>query len=314
MIVGYLDIIAAVLFGTAFVIALYAVTFARSRVMISPMVYTASAMAVMTYVSIGNALNGLGVTSVLESREEFVEVLFLPLLAYMLYGIHMRSQAALAEKHRDAAGRLGERLNDSLAQLGEQRLGMLQALSMAVDARDHYTAQHSMHVADYSCAIALRLGMRDRLTVFEQAGLLHDVGKIGVPDTLLLKPSHLTPEEYEHIKSHVETSSAIIRSVPFLAEVVPAVRHHHERWDGSGYPDGLEGDHIPMAARILAVSDAFDAMTTDRPYRPAMSTAEARRRLLDGAGKQFDPQMVDALVALIDAGIIAIEKPTAAVA
>jgi HD-GYP domain-containing protein (c-di-GMP phosphodiesterase class II) len=118
---------------------------------------------------------------------------------------------------------------------------------------------------------------------------LHDIGKIGISDAILRKPSHLTPDEVEYMKTHTTKGAAMIELIPHLAPVLPIVRNHHERWDGQGYPDGLAGSAIPYLARIVAVADAFDAMTTDRPYRPSMPTDQAFKQIHDGAGRQFDP-------------------------
>lgn len=198
--------------------------------------------------------------------------------------------------------KVNSRLQSSLAQIEEHSLGTLQALTTAVDAKDSYTASHSLSVTDYAVVIGRRLGVsREELDLLERAGLLHDVGKIGVPEALLLKPGRLTAEEFEIVKEHSPAGAHIIESIPFLQEIVPVVKHHHERWDGTGYPDGLAGQRIPKLARILAVADAFDAMTSDRPYRPAMRIAPARQEMIRYRGIQFDPAAVDALLEALDA-------------
>jgi putative nucleotidyltransferase with HDIG domain len=309
---GIFDIVSVLCFSIALGTTIYTVLVTRGRVITAPETYLLLAMAIMTYVGISNSLEHLGITAALDPYEDYAEVFFLPMMTYVMYSLYARSQAARIDHHERTVGQLGGRLAESLKELGEHRLGMLQALTAAVDARDHYTALHSMHVADYASAIAYRLGMRDQLAMFEQAGLLHDIGKIGVPDTVLLKPARLTDEEYEAIKKHVEASATILAAVPFLADVTPAVRHHHERWNGSGYPDGLAGAAIPRAARILAVADAFDAMTTDRPYRAALDVGTARAELVRGRGIQWDPEAVDSLLELLDEGVVAAESRTAA--
>ena len=311
MMAGTLDILASIAFCAAAAVSAVTVYVARRNLKESAAVYLFGAMVVMALVSISNALEHLGITAAFDPFEDYLEILSLPLLTYMLFRMHTQGLATKADREREIVGRLGARLSESMAQMGEHRLGMLQALSAAVDARDRYTAQHSMHVADYACAIGYRLGMKDQLLLFEQAGLLHDIGKIGVPDHLLLKPSRLTDEEYAIIKCHVRESAHIIETVPFLSDVVPLVKYHHERWDGKGYPDGLAGEEIPRAARVLAVADAFDAMTTDRPYRAAMSVETARGYLLEGRGTQFDPQAVNAMIQLIDDGIISVTEKAA---
>ena len=175
---------------------------------------------------------------------------------------------------------------------------MLNALVTAVDAKDRYTRRHSEDVMAYSFQIAQELGLDER----EQrrtllAALLHDVGKIGVPDPILRKPGKLTEEEFEAIKQHPMMGSIIIGAVPGFEGALDAVRHHHERWDGKGYPFGLRGEETPLTARIMAVADAFSAMTTDRPYRKGMDEGQALRILQEGAGTQWDPSCVAAFAA-----------------
>ncbi|TLM66471.1 MAG: HD-GYP domain-containing protein [Actinobacteria bacterium] len=302
MIPGAFDLIATGGFAAAIVFAIAAIA-RRERGATAPGLYLGAAAVLMVIVSANHAGQQFSIGPQ-DLYEDYAQLLFLPMVVYMMYSMYATSQAARVERERRIVARLDGRLADSLTELGEHRLGVLQALTAAVDARDHYTALHSMHVADYACAIGYRLGMRDQVLLFEQAGLLHDVGKIGVPDQLLLKPAGLTDDEFEVIKKHVVGSAGIIESVSFLSDVVPMVRHHHERWDGSGYPDGLAGDDIPRAARVIAVADSFDAMTTDRPYRAAMSVGEARTCLLRGRGAQWDPEAVDVLVELLDTGVI----------
>ncbi len=210
-----------------------------------------------------------------------------------------RTEAALDEDQR-VIDALDRRLEISLRELEEHSVGTLQALVAAVDAKDTYTAHHSLNVSDYACAIARHMGHGDQVSQLERAGLLHDIGKIGVSEYALLKPGRLTPEEYASIQEHSEIGARIVEMAPFLAEIVPVVRHHHECWDGSGYPTGLSGEEIPLLARILCVADALDAMTTDRAYRTALSASEARQELLDARGTQFDSAVVDAAVHLLD--------------
>ena len=131
------------------------------------------------------------------------------------------------------------------------------------------------------------------------AGLLHDIGKIGIPESILDKPGKLTKEEYEIVKRHPEIGAEILSSIRQFEEVVPAIRHHHERYDGRGYPDGLKGEEIPVMARIIAVADAFDAMLSKRPYRDALSLNSAVKELQRNKGSQFDPQIVDILLNII---------------
>jgi putative nucleotidyltransferase with HDIG domain len=206
--------------------------------------------------------------------------------------------------HQNQTEKVNQRLAVSLNSLERHSVGTLQALTQAVDAKDSYTASHSVNVADYACAIAKRVGMASEALDIERAGLLHDIGKIGVPEALLLKPSTLTPEEFRQVQEHSVMGARIIESMPFLKEAVVPVLYHHEHWDGNGYPDGLTAEEIPKGARVLAVADAFDAMTTDRPYRKAMTVDQATYQLRLGSGIQFDPECVEALLALLDDGTL----------
>lgn len=171
----------------------------------------------------------------------------------------------------------------------------VQALTSAIDAKDRYTSGHSNRVAYYSVSLAKHLGLskaeRDTLYV---AGLLHDIGKIGIDDHVLNKPGALTEEEFEQIKLHPELGFEILKGVRQLDSVLPIVLHHHEAWDGSGYPHGLAGHKIPQMARIMAVADSFDAMSSDRPYRKGISDEKLDSILRDGAGSQWDPEVIDA--------------------
>ncbi|MGA5557273.1 HD domain-containing phosphohydrolase [Streptomyces lavendulocolor] len=177
----------------------------------------------------------------------------------------------------------------------------IRALVQAVDIKDAYTRGHSERVGRASVLIARELGMDDsRLDVIRFAGILHDVGKLGVPTRVLRKDGPLTPEERRVIELHPEYGHEIVRGIGFLGEARAAILHHHERMDGSGYPYGLSGDRIPEAARVVAVADAFDAMTSTRSYRRARPVATAVAELERCAGRQFDPRMVRALVRALD--------------
>ncbi len=174
---------------------------------------------------------------------------------------------------------------------------MLNALVTAVDNKDRYTRRHSEDVLTYSLQIADQFGLdADIRQTIQVAALLHDVGKIGVPDRVLRKPGKLTDEEYEAIQQHPLMGAIIVGAVPGFEETLDTVRHHHERWDGGGYPFGLRGEETPMLARIVSVADAFSAMTTDRPYRKGMEREKALRILEEGAGTQWDPACVEALL------------------
>ncbi len=178
---------------------------------------------------------------------------------------------------------------------------VLQGLVIAVDTKDRYTKRHSEDVARYAVFLARRMGIDpEQLGTIHLAGLLHDIGKIGIPDTLLRKPSRLTAQEFDIFKQHVALGDAIVRDVPDVEVVRSGIRHHHERWDGRGYLEGLERDEIPLLGRILAVADAFSAMTTTRPYRKALDTAEALKRLGDSAGTQLQEELVTIFITGIE--------------
>jgi diguanylate cyclase (GGDEF)-like protein len=184
---------------------------------------------------------------------------------------------------------------------GTSGFDVLQGLVLAVDTKDRYTKRHSEDVARYAVYLAQRMGLEaDLVQSIHLAGLLHDVGKIGIPDPILRKPGKLTADEYEIVKQHVALGDMIVRDVPDIDLVRAGIRHHHERWDGEGYLDRLEGEGIPLVARILAVGDAFSAMTTTRPYRKALDLREALTRLEDACGTQLDESLVRVFVAGIE--------------
>jgi HD-GYP domain-containing protein (c-di-GMP phosphodiesterase class II) len=167
------------------------------------------------------------------------------------------------------------------------------ALTEAIESRDPYTGGHCHRLAEQAGRTARQLGLpRREIEIVRMGAALHDVGKIIVPDPILKKPGKLTPDEFVIVKQHCYSGGQICKRVPFLMDVYPIVYHHHERWDGQGYPDGLRGERIPQGARIVAVVDAYDSMTSDRPYRQAMSHQEAAQILRDGAGRQWDPTVV----------------------
>jgi len=172
-----------------------------------------------------------------------------------------------------------------------------QGLVLAVDGKDRYTKRHSEDVARYAIYLATRLGLEpDLIGTIRVAALLHDVGKIGVPDAILHKPAALRDDEFEVMKGHVVLGDSIVRDLPNVDLVRAGVRHHHERWDGTGYPDRLAGEDIPLVARIVAVGDAFSAMTTTRPYRKSLDLDEALRRLEAAAGSQLEARLVTTFV------------------
>jgi putative nucleotidyltransferase with HDIG domain len=177
--------------------------------------------------------------------------------------------------------------------------GVLRALTSAIDAKDPYTCGHSERVAQIAVRLARKLGCnRQSLHTVFLAGLLHDIGKIGIDDNVLRKPGKLSAAEYEHIKLVPKLGHKILRDLKQLSDVTPIVLHHHETFDGSGYPDGLRGEGIPLLARIVAVADAVDAMASERPYRAGMSDDKIDMNLSKGSGTQWDPAVVDAFFAI----------------
>ncbi|NOY45822.1 MAG: HD-GYP domain-containing protein [Deltaproteobacteria bacterium] len=174
----------------------------------------------------------------------------------------------------------------------------IQGLALALETKDAYTHGHSENVTRLAVATARQMGLdHEFCETLRQAGLLHDIGKIGISSSILNKPGRLTPEEYEIIKSHPAMGRRILEPISFLREVVPIVYHHHERFDGEGYPEGLTGEEIPLASRVMAVADTYDAMTSDRAYRRGLSHDVAVAELDRCAGTQFDPECVRAFLA-----------------
>jgi len=181
--------------------------------------------------------------------------------------------------------------------LRQSFLDTIIALTKAIDAKDRYTRGHSQRVSEYSLSIAKKLNLpRREIEMLKFCGPLHDIGKVGIDEAILRKPSSLTTAEYEIIKEHPVVGENIIKHIGFLKEGLAILRHHHERYDGKGYPDGLKGKNIPILARIVAIADAFDSMISDRPYRKAFSPEEAIRRIKMGAGTQFDPEIVNVAI------------------
>jgi putative nucleotidyltransferase with HDIG domain len=188
-------------------------------------------------------------------------------------------------------------------QLTETYNGTLEALVLALDARDRETKGHSLRVAAYTMTIARQLRIEEGTTEWidmQRGALLHDVGKIGVPDFILHKPGPLTPEEWDDMKRHPRIGFEMLRDISFLSGAASIVKAHHERFDGKGYPKGLMGDQIPLGARIFTIADAFDAMTSDRPYRKALTLDMAREEVVKHSGTQFDPQVVQAFLLVFD--------------
>jgi HD-GYP domain-containing protein (c-di-GMP phosphodiesterase class II) len=226
-----------------------------------------------------------------------------------------RSDDALKERHLEryaadlrAASR---RERQRARELHDTYTATVRALAGAVEARDAYTAHHAERVAAYAVEIAAAIGLAsDGSPALEYGFLLHDIGKIGVSDAILFKPGALSAQEREEMQRHPVIGEEIVREIEFLAPALEIVRHHHERWDGAGYPDGLAGEEIPLAARVFALADALDAITSDRPYRAA-STLEAARQRLREADGQFDPDVLAAFEEIPDERIAAIRAQAA---
>src|SRR5262249_46402793 len=180
-------------------------------------------------------------------------------------------------------------------------LAMINALAQSVEMRDEYTGTHTVRVTEFGVVRGGEVGLcPEGLNWLEVGTPLHDIGKIGIDDAILRKPGKLTKEEFEIMKTHTTMGAKILELVPDMAPAIPIVRSHHERWDGLGYPDGLEGDKTPRLARIVAVADAFDAMTSDRPYRKGMHHDDAFAEVKNMRGKQFDPDCADAFLDIRD--------------
>jgi putative nucleotidyltransferase with HDIG domain len=211
----------------------------------------------------------------------------------------------LQDMNRNLEGKVRERTKQLAEKHQELRTAYVQtirALAEAVDAKDAYTRGHSERVGVYASKIAREMSFqKDFIERVYIAGLLHDVGKIGVRDSVITKPDRLTPEEYDEIKQHPAIGAKILEPVDFLSDVTPCVRHHHEWYDGSdrGYPDRLRGDAIPLPSRIILVADTVEAMTSDRPYRKALPLDVVYTELTKYSGSQFDPTCVDAFLRLL---------------
>lgn len=171
----------------------------------------------------------------------------------------------------------------------------------SLQARDPYTAEHSERVADLSGKIARKLGLpENEVERIVAAARIHDIGKVGIPDSILLKPGPLTPQEWEIMKKHPVIGAEIIKGMEIYDNCVDIVKYEHERWDGSGYPEGLKGEEIPLGARIVAAADVYDALTSDRPYRKALPKEEAIAELKRMRGVKLDPRVVDALLEVLE--------------
>jgi putative nucleotidyltransferase with HDIG domain len=226
------------------------------------------------------------------------------LLWLVLRGVYVRSSKQIVAQAHELEHALMDRERTYDA--------TLEALANALDVRDSETGGHSDRVLRYMELVIFHLGISgDDVAFLRRGALLHDIGKIGVPDNILRKPTSLSENEWATMRRHPEFGARIIAGIPFLEDVSRIVRHHHERWDGTGYPDRLAGEDIPLGARIFAVADSFDAMTSDRPYRRAMSIAAACAEIARCRGTQFDPTVADAFARIAHGAlaVIADEAP-----
>jgi len=200
-------------------------------------------------------------------------------------------------ENRDYQQHLEQKVEEQAQKIRASFFNAVTALAYALEAKDVYTSGHSQRVTEISVAIAKELGLpKESIEKIRLAGLVHDIGKIGVRELVLNKPGSLSEEEYEHVRLHSETGEHILEPLVGDKEILKAVRHHHERYDGAGYPDGLKGERIPLLARIIAVADTFDAMTSERPYRKALTKEAACAEVERCRGTQFDPEAADAFL------------------
>jgi HD-GYP domain-containing protein (c-di-GMP phosphodiesterase class II) len=226
----------------------------------------------------------------------YVEVSPWSVFFFLLPGVAAQRLFVMYQAQRQLAGDLAT-VNQRLERAN---LSFASALVATLDARDRYTAGHSAIVADYARSVARMMGLTEKeQQLAHLAGLVHDVGKIGVATSILDKPGPLTLEERRRMEEHSAIGERILIKVEAYGEIATIVRHHHERVDGFGYPDGLVGEEIPLISRIICAADAYNAMTSDRPYRDAMPDSVARRRLLEASGSQFDADVIDAFLEIL---------------
>ena len=261
-------------------------------------------------------MDGIEFFSAVRNRPEWVTIPFLFLTARgekqdILRGKNLGAEDYLVKPlSRDelvtaVRSRLARSEQLRMVQLQRAYEASLTALANAIDLRDRYTRGHVERVTGYAVALAGQLGwVEKRMEQLRFGAILHDIGKIHISEKILLKSGPMTDEEWEDIKRHPIIGAEMIKDIPYLTHAVPIIRSHHERWDGKGYPDGLEGKLIPMGARIVAIADAFDAMTTNRPYSPARTLELAYQEILDCTGSRYDPEIVRAFSEMWDANQI----------
>ena len=227
---------------------------------------------------------------------ELDEVLFVVVLIWMYTWAHEKELRKILKKRE-------MQLSSGKANAEDMNLNTIKTLAVAIEAKDHYTRGHSDRVTRYAVDIAQEMHLsKKEVEVIQHAGILHDLGKLGIDDAILRKPGKLTDEEYDLIKKHPEIGEYMLGPLKFLKDEKPIVRHHHERYDGRGYPDGLKGEAIPLGARIMAVADTFDAMTSERPYRPIYPINSVVQEIQENSGTQFDPKVVEAFLRVLKSG------------
>lgn len=218
--------------------------------------------------------------------------------------LRVRHMIELIRLQTDLSHEVEKKTQEVMAQHDKlERISMqiVTALSGAIDAKDTYTNGHSTRVAEYSREIARRAGLSEKVqNDIYMMGLLHDVGKIGMPDAIINKPTKLTEEEYSIIKNHPVMGARILKNITEFPKLITGARWHHERYDGKGYPDGIAGEDIPLEARIIAVADAYDAMSSRRSYRDVLAQKQVRAEVEKGKGTQFDPVFAEIMAAMID--------------
>ena len=241
----------------------------------------------------------------------FMAPVFRPDLHTMALALVLPLIVILYVTFKGAIARVHERV-DHLAEVNRTHLAVINALAQAIDAKDQVTHGHIRRVQQYAVRLARLLGVNNEreIQAIEAGALLHDVGKLAIPEHILNKPAKLTPAEFERMKEHAEIGAQILSSIDFPYPVVPIVRHHHERWDGAGYPQGLAGENIPIGARILSVVDCFDALRSDRPYRARLSDDEITSILRSRSGTMYDPAVVEGFLHTLN-DIVAEEVPVA---
>ena len=232
-----------------------------------------------------NYFSGASLAALFVVYTRDIDITFIAVMVPLLLVLYLTFHISMARV---------EDANRHLAEVNSLHLSTIETLAMAIDAKDQITHGHVRRVQLYATELARAMGVRDtkQIQAIEEASLLHDMGKLAVPEYVLNKPGPLTPAELEKMKRHASIGAEILSAVDFPYPVVPIVRHHHENWDGTGYPDGMKGEAIPTGARILSVVDCFDTLTSDRPYRPRMSDDRAMQILADRSGTMYDPEVV----------------------